>query len=120
MDKTKQKELGKDIEAILGEPCNFVVLPNNPKPGVNRTIFTAASGGVCIDYDIYTGKVNYQICPSLEGEIVIDTVEVHMDSILMYVANIYSNLTRFLNDLDISDFYSGESEKLKILQNPNP
>ena len=113
MDKAKQKELEKDIEAILGEPCNFVVFPNNSNSGVDSMVFTAASGSVCIDYDIYTGEVNYQICPNLDGEIVIDTVEVHIDSVLMYVANIYSNLTKFLNNLDISDFYSRENEKLK-------
>lgn len=113
MDKAKQKELEKDIEAIIGEPCNFVVHPNNSNSGVDSMVFTAASGSVCIDHDIYTGEVNYQICPNLEGGIVIDTVEVHMDSVLMYVANIYSNLTKFLNDLDISDFYSRENEKLK-------
>ena len=119
MDKAKQKELEKDIEAILGEPCNFVVFPNNSNSGVDSMVFTTASGSVCIDHDICTGEVNYQICPNLEGEIVIDTVEVHIDSILMYVANIYSNFTKFLNNLDISDFYSRESESESITTAPD-
>ena len=112
MDKNEQKELEKCIETILGEPCNLVIAPNLSNSGVDSMSFITASGGVSIDYDNYTGNVNLQFCPSIDREIEIDTVEVHMDSILMYAANIYSNLTKFLNDLDISDFYSRENEKL--------
>lgn len=113
MDMNEQKELEKCIETILGEPCNLVIAPNLSNSGVDSMSFITASGSVSIDYDNYTGNVNLQFCPSIDREIEIDTVEVHMDSILMYAANIYSNLTKFLDNLDISDFYSRQNEKLK-------
>lgn len=113
MNKKEQKELEKDIEMILGEPCNLVTAPSHSNSGIDSVEIITASGSAYIDYDVYTGMVNLRICPSIDREIIIDTVEVHMDSILMYVANIYSNLTKFLNDLDISDFYNRENEKLE-------
>ena len=72
MDKNEQKELEKCIENILGEPCNFVVFPNNSNSGVDNMVFTTASGGVGIDYDNYTGNVNLHFCPSIDREIEIE------------------------------------------------